>query len=193
MKQHTLFPTIIHEYELTEDDLVPLRLICADTPVSEHSLVSEGAVSSYKNRQPALLDNPAVCNVREKIEELVNHYAYSNGLDRLQLSNSWFNKMGNGHYLLPHRHELSIVSGALYIDADPGSVGLRFHSPLSIFRMHEGVIYNTESPLSIWKEIPCQTGKLIIFPSWLEHSTLTNHTENRVVLSFNTSFANGLT
>ena len=37
-------------------------------------------------------------------------------------------------------------------------------------------------------EIPCEQGSLILFPSWLEHYTEDNTTENRVTVSFNTSY-----
>jgi ectoine hydroxylase-related dioxygenase (phytanoyl-CoA dioxygenase family) len=36
--------------------------------------------------------------------------------------------------------------------------------------------------------VGCETGKLLLFPSWLEHSTDQNKTENRITLSFNTTY-----
>ena len=37
-------------------------------------------------------------------------------------------------------------------------------------------------------EAPCEQGSLVLFPSWIEHFTNENTTENRVTISFNTSY-----
>jgi ectoine hydroxylase-related dioxygenase (phytanoyl-CoA dioxygenase family) len=34
--------------------------------------------------------------------------------------------------------------------------------------------------------MPCSSGSLVIFPSWLDHHTLENKTDKRVTVSFNT-------
>jgi ectoine hydroxylase-related dioxygenase (phytanoyl-CoA dioxygenase family) len=37
-------------------------------------------------------------------------------------------------------------------------------------------------------ETPCEQGTLVLFPSWLEHYTDDNTTDNRVTISFNTNY-----
>ena len=38
------------------------------------------------------------------------------------------------------------------------------------------------------QEVPCTQGQLILFPSWLEHYTNDNETDNRITVSFNTFY-----
>ena len=42
--------------------------------------------------------------------------------------------------------------------------------------------------LRLWKHP--EAGTLVLFPSWLEHYTEENNTENRVTVSFNTGYKN---
>ena len=41
---------------------------------------------------------------------------------------------------------------------------------------------------AVLMETPCEQGTLVLFPSWLEHYTEDNTTENRVTVSFNTGY-----
>jgi uncharacterized protein (TIGR02466 family) len=104
--------------------------------------------------------------------------------DKLEITNSWFNVALGGYnmYQNYHRHSMSFYSaiyyatdGAATVFDDP--VTQRNHAQLEVLR-HEF------SPTYI---SPAEAGKLVIFPSWMYHSSqqhLDSH--NRYIISFNT-------
>tara|TARA_B100001559_G_scaffold138720_1_gene116540 strand:+ start:359 stop:925 length:567 start_codon:yes stop_codon:yes gene_type:complete len=112
-----------------------------------------------------------------KIQECVNEYVRPHEkLEASVISSSWFNILGKGHKVDRHRHveswndrEGSVVSGAYYPYVDSDSAPL-------IFTFLDGKTVT----------MPCSSGSLVIFPSWLDHHTLENQTNRRITVSFNT-------
>jgi uncharacterized protein (TIGR02466 family) len=181
-----LFPTCVMIFDLNEVNMSALKDIILSKQTYDHRLVIDNGRSSFGKEN--ILDEPELLNLKNIILSSIKKYSLINGLaGQLAISNSWFNIMGPDGYIDLHRHEGSTLSGALYIDAPNGSSNLIFSSPLKPFRMSQ--IFNTE-PNNIFNEgeieIPVETGKLILFPSWLEHKTSKNKNEQRIVLSFNT-------
>jgi len=187
MKQHNLFPTLVHEYEFTELELEPLLNFCLTAPVKDHNLLSQGAKSSYSTKK-YILEEFVAKNIKKKIQTCLDDYTTQLNVEPLQINDSWFNIMNEGQYLERHRHEVSVVSGALYLQAGPNSTPLRLHSPLSNYRMCEKHSDTNRNHSPNWIDIPSKKGKMILFPSWLEHSTKMNKSQNRIVVSFNTAY-----
>ena len=112
-----------------------------------------------------------------KIQECINEYVRPHEkLEASVISSSWFNILGKGHKVGRHRHvdswdvrDGSVVSGAYYPYVDE-------HSAPLVFTFPDG---NTIS-------MPCSSGSLVIFPSWLDHHTEENETDKRITVSFNT-------
>ena len=86
----------------------------------------------------------------------------------------------NGNVAL-HRHQGSVVSGALYIDLPDNPSPIRFKNPLIPYKMME--LYTEQS--NYHQSVEIYEGLLILFPSWLEHETLPQKGK-RTVISFNT-------
>lgn len=189
MNRISLFPTLIFQHDFSQDpEFQLLNDICKRQKTAPHTLVS-GAESSYinENGHGRLLDNVLLKGIRNRIQDTVNQYTQELGLEPAVITNSWFNKLSQGHRVERHRHECSVVSGALYLHADAGSVPLRLHNPINHLRMFEHIA-QTNRENEQWFEFPCVTGMLVIFPSWLEHDTLPNETDSRITLSFNSSY-----
>ena len=112
-----------------------------------------------------------------KIQECINEYIRPHEkLEPSVISASWFNILGQGHKVDRHRHveswddrEGSVVSGAYYPYADKDSAPL-------IFTFPEGKTIT----------MPCSSGSIVIFPSWVDHHTFENKTDKRITVSFNT-------
>ena len=187
MKQHNLFPTLVHEYEFTDLELEPLLNFSLNSPTKSHGLLSEGATSSYSLKSH-ILNQFVAKHVRKKIESCLDEYANRLNVEPLRITDSWFNVMGKDQYLERHRHEVSVVSGALYLHTSPGSVALRLHSPLASYRMCERHSDTNPKHSPNWIDMPVKKGTLILFPSWLEHSSKLNKSEKRIVVSFNSDF-----
>tara|TARA_R100000687_G_C6401001_1_gene141857 strand:- start:98 stop:736 length:639 start_codon:yes stop_codon:yes gene_type:complete len=101
------------------------------------------------------------------------------------ITQSWLNytKLGQHHHV--HSHPNSFLSGILYINADKNFDRIYFHKDnyeqLKITTKNFN-IYNSES---WWLSI--ETGKILIFPSWVRHSVAPKKEEDtRISLSFNT-------
>ena len=144
-----------------------------------------GGKSSWNVDYGSILHNPKLKNLKEAVDDAVNTYIDHLGLSEVILGNSWFNIMPKGSEVVPHRHERSTISGALYIDSGDGSSPLSFTNPTSIYRMAEEVKDHYTNYTSSAAAIEAKKGRCILFPSWLEHGTETNEYEGRTVISFN--------
>lgn len=184
-----LFPVSVWCASIPASDLALLRMVCAGVALEPHPLVS-GSLSSYAT-PGQLLNTPVLAPVRDRLTLMVNSYAHELGIDDLRISNSWFNKLEQGHSVLPHRHELSVLSGAVYIRADAGAPGLRLHSPLTAFRGMERV-QQAQGYSAPQEEIAVEEGTVILFPSWLEHSTRPSSVATRWTMSFNTIYTRSI-
>ena len=185
-----LFPTMVATFDFSNDpDLPVLSDIIKKYPTQPHMLLN-GGVSSYYT-ETKILDDDRLSGLRNRIQDSVNQYINYIGVAEVDIGVSWFNVLTKGHRVRPHRHEVSVVSGAFYVEADEGSIGLTFNSPLAPLRMYEFVHNVNELNSNHWS-IPCRKGLLCLFPSWLEHSTETNDTDNRITVSFNTKYRYGI-
>ena len=186
MKEILLYPTVIHQYDFSEDpDLAKIIKLSETIEFREHRYVP---LSTYTPNKPGgILEDPALIGIRNKLNQCVSTWARNMGCEDIHINHNWLNRMGKGERVERHRHEMSIASGALYIQTDDDSAGLIMHSPLEQLRMFERntkpTWYNEN-----YKEFPCYAGLLLIFPSWLPHDTLPNKSNNRLVLSFNTTY-----
>lgn len=151
--------------------------------VGEHLLMTDGK-SSWGNGK-CILRAPELAELKKDIDDCVDYYRTHLGLAKLTLTNSWFNVMPKGSHVLPHRHERSIVSGALYVEAGEDSANLFFTNPTSIYRMSEKPEFNDSAYTARVIDVKVSTGRCILFPSWLEHGTDENQHEGRIVISFN--------
>jgi uncharacterized protein (TIGR02466 family) len=95
------------------------------------------------------------------------------------LHNLWFNSNPNGAWNMPHTHPHAFFSGVLWVKASEGSGELVLHSPQghALYGLHHNV----------WG-IPPEEGRVVLFPSNLQHNVNSNTTEDeRISLSFNLS------
>lgn len=186
---HNLFPTLVMTFDFSEHPLVQKTLDIIDSTKMENHALLENGVSSFDDyeHKRAILDLPELHQLNHDIQNCVHQFGLISGYMNIRLANSWFNIMHQGGIVRPHRHEGSVVSGAYYIRAPEGSSNLYFTSPLKIYRMFD--IVNNSSVYSEYEqEIECKEGTLVLFPSWLEHGTRENYSDNRTVISFNTTY-----
>lgn len=187
--QNLIFPTRIDLHDLSQDpDFGKIKqIIQSQESQAVPHLLLNNALSTYTSNSIPILDHIALTGFRKRLEKLVHAMALELRLAPITINNSWFNIMGEGQRVEPHRHMMSVISGAFYTEAAPGSVGLRLHSPLSQLRMNEMLIDSNELNAD-FHQVECKEGLLILFPSWLEHSTTVNTSKRRVTVSFNSGY-----
>ena len=180
-----LFPTLVSAFDLSEHCDIPKALeIIEKAETGDHALIL-GGKSSFQKGDEEFLFNSELAKLRTDIQNCIDLYCKSAGLEESILGTSWFNIMGKGGHVDKHRHEGSVVSGAFYPYVDEDSCPLIFESPLRPLRMND--VFEQQNPFSSYfASCKPRTGLLLVFPSWLEHRTDPNQTDKRITISFNT-------
>ena len=187
-KVETIFPTTVMRYDLNEHSHYKRMLdIVNKTKTSWHAIMKNSESTYDESSGNRWLDKMGLEPIKTTLQDCIQDYCLTYGLPELRITNSWMNRVGKGGAVKPHRHEVSVLSGAFYPIADDGSTPLVFKSPLHPLKMYEYVAQETLYNAALM-EIPCEQGALVLFPSWLEHYTEENTTENRITISFNTSY-----
>ena len=180
-----LFPTLVSAFDLSGHSQIQTCLdIIEKAETGEHALII-GGKSSFINGDEEFLFNSELTKLRTDIQNCIDSYAETAGLEQTILGTSWFNVMEEGGQVDKHRHEGSVVSGAFYPHVEDDSCPLIFESPLRPLRMND--VFDAQNSFSSYfASCKPRTGLLLIFPSWLEHKTDPNTSSKRITVSFNT-------
>ena len=102
------------------------------------------------------------------------------------IADSWVNRYEFGGYMSDHEHPGFVISGVYFHRADPNMGGsLCFRNPTMMPRM--GQWPGSRIPEYQEIEIQAQTGRIVMFPSWLTHSVATVKGGEKISISFNLS------
>ena len=104
------------------------------------------------------------------------------------LGNMWANINPPGGMNRAHIHPNSLWSGVYYVKASKNSGQLKIEDPRSVALMVRPRMKQGKPPRRLWREdnYEPKTGRLIMFPSWLNHCVDTNESNNiRISVSFN--------
>ena len=104
------------------------------------------------------------------------------------LGNMWANINPPGGYNRPHMHPNSLWSGVYYIKTPKNCGHLKVEDPKSVDLMY--MPRRKDGPLEsyLWREVHFEpiAGRLIMFPSWLNHCVDPNQSDDiRISVSFN--------
>lgn len=151
--------------------------------------------SNKVSKNTKILDIPDLSNLKKFCQDHIDMYAREicGVSDNFYLTNSWTtrNKENVEHHR--HNHPNSIFSGVYYFQADEDCSPFLLHYKSPIFKdfnlEYHYKNYNMFNSNS-WS-FPVKSGSLIVFPSWVEHSSLPNSSKNdRRLIGFN-SFVKG--
>tara|TARA_B100001059_G_C17813073_1_gene573464 strand:- start:1437 stop:2024 length:588 start_codon:yes stop_codon:yes gene_type:complete len=126
--------------------------------------------------------------IKKNINTAINDMGWDLSSQEVKLSNMWAIVNEKGAMNQKHHHSNSDLSAAYYVTAKKGCGDIIFYDP------RPGKVY--KHPLSnninllnaITNGIKPETGMLVLFPSYLEHSVDPNVSDNeRIVISFNIS------
>ena len=99
------------------------------------------------------------------------------------ITESWFTRTQKNEYHPQHLHSFSDISGVYYIKTNGNDGNIAFHTPSSILVNSKFFSQKAQNV-----EYKPQVGKLILWPSLIEHHVISNQTDDdRISLSFNIS------
>lgn len=103
----------------------------------------------------------------------------------LRVTQSWCNYSEKGQWHHVHNHPNSFLSGVFYVQADENKDRIFFHRRRLAELKTPPKEWNPYNSETWWVEV--YTGRLVIFPSWLEHRVeRVESDKTRISLSFNT-------
>lgn len=135
-----------------------------------------------------VLRSPVLTSLRSFIEDSVAEYFKATTNPKhdvtLRVTQSWVNYSEPGQYHHKHAHPNSFISGVFYIQTNPNDKIYFYRSGWQQIKFPPAE-WNTYNSESWWYE--AVAGKLILFPSSLEHMVPTVEGDVvRISLSFNT-------
>tara|TARA_R110002012_G_scaffold249498_1_gene427087 strand:+ start:1487 stop:2077 length:591 start_codon:yes stop_codon:yes gene_type:complete len=104
------------------------------------------------------------------------------------LGNMWCNINYKGGFNKAHIHPNSLWSGVYYVKTPKNCGTLKIEDPKSSSLMVRPRKTTQQEPQYLWTEVhfEAQAGRLIMFPSWLNHMVEINQSEEpRISISFN--------
>jgi uncharacterized protein (TIGR02466 family) len=108
---------------------------------------------------------------------------------KLVLTNFWYNVHQKGSYNAPHTHPGSFLSAVYYVKAESGSGDIIFTNPNSLICFFWSSLLEKKENETVPHgsvSYKAESGKLIIFPAWLEHEVEENKSDaNRISIAFN--------
>jgi uncharacterized protein (TIGR02466 family) len=121
--------------------------------------------------------------INNSVEKVFTELNY---VPSFNITGMWATKHKKNGFHHRHQHYNSFIAGVYYLDGKNAS-GTIFHSPYQISPIAPAKIKKEVIVLNRTYSSNFEEGTLVIFPAWLEHSTVSNgdseHT--RTILSFN--------
>lgn len=144
---------------------------------------------SIPNAQIELLVDAVI----QRVSALKSRLGFKDDV-KIYLNNLWININQKSSFNRPHVHPGSILSGTYYVDCDINSGNIVFKHPSMGHQYslkEDSIIDFTEFNAATWSVRP-EIGKLIIFPSWLEHYVEPNVSDReRISIAFNIEIEKG--
>ena len=186
----SLFPTPIASFPnfITEKERVELFENVKKINHYKHGFLEGNSFSTHSDsvRMEVFCQGNNLNNIiRKRLQNSVDEYIKEYGIRSCKITNIWSNIQHSGSILKEHSHPNSVISGALYINANDL---IWFHNPnpyVYYTLSNSNNYYHCE-----WYNIPVQSCQLILFPSWLKHgkNDAPCNMDDRMVISFNTNY-----
>jgi uncharacterized protein (TIGR02466 family) len=122
----------------------------------------------------------------KKLDETIESCRKQIGVPEIKLKGYWFSVNSYGDYTTLHNHRDSVLSGVFYVDIpdeNMGKINFERSDDISYFLPPLESYNNFTGERASYQP---ETGRVLIFPSWLKHSVDANRSKkNRISVSFN--------
>jgi uncharacterized protein (TIGR02466 family) len=185
-----LFPTSIYEFgsEMNEDQHKIMIDYISDKFENKYRNVRTGAGAPF-----GLFQSDDDLHTKQEFEYLANFvHAISSNIfvqegyeyQKVEITQMWANLQDDASIHPPHTHANSIHSGVYYLVADKETSGTQFFDPrgqckVMVPRREKYMVQNSNM-----FQVHAETGRGVVFPSWLQHWVPTN-TGRRITISWN--------
>jgi uncharacterized protein (TIGR02466 family) len=200
----SLFPTRIYTRKISRgasDDL-NARLLreCRSFAVEDAAGIAwsetnyPGGYTSYNSLARLHRMSPTFAALQKRIDAEVRKFTRALDFDlagrRLEMTDCWVNVMTRQVVHGLHLHPLASISGTYYVRTPRGCSGLKFEDPrLDRYMAAPPRRARARRENQVWVTLPAETGRLVLFESWLRHEVMPNPTEaERISVSFNYSW-----
>jgi uncharacterized protein (TIGR02466 family) len=205
MNNHTLIDPFSTPFFIVDVDKTDYNIISKEI---EKSLIDLKNKNSFKQRNSKhyepdiniakisgdsgerccnIIEEYNLIHLKNKILRYANEYFYSihkktlrDSMLNVELSSSWITLSNQNNYGPVHNHNDLNVSGAYYHKVFQNCGNINFRSTNKcpeISHFYQGIAYYSIEP---------KNGRLIMFPSWIDHYVTSNQTtKERISLSFN--------
>jgi uncharacterized protein (TIGR02466 family) len=189
-----IFSSFIATEILNNIDNSELKNYAVDLREKEHGVIKsnflgwQSDILTVPNTQITVLAD----EILKRINPLVQLFGFKSDC-RVGLTNLWININQPCSFNRPHIHPDSVFSGVYYVEyiANSGKLIFKHPSVAQQILVNENIVENfTEFSSGTYAVTP-EIGKLIIFPSWLEHYVEPNtSTQERISIAFNIGVGN---
>ena len=193
MNVEHLFTTPVVSDHLTLDNLA-LEDFCKKT--IENFFVDKSASPIY-TKQTQLLDvnHPVIQPLLHAVHDRANEVYRTLGMKKntkLNIIRAWAQTGNTLHIDVPHTHPTGFLSAVYYVKGtgtkENGILNLMSPVVALAHTMNPDLIETGNGFNAVRWEVYPETGKLIMFPSWIVHSVSTNHLkEERISIAIDLS------
>jgi uncharacterized protein (TIGR02466 family) len=190
---HALFPTpVMRVRNVLDPELCEMVYeYITEQHATSHGAMTGDAVSSHDFVSNVIPEINRACEggIESRIVSGVNEFVRAWGQTPVRISNSWYSVQNKGSQLKQHMHSNSIISGVLYVRAEPGSNRIYFENP-NRFMIYTNQVESDNEFNHEYFYFDAEPGDMLLFPSWLVHGSAyeKNQTDGRTIISFNTRY-----
>ena len=133
---------------------------------------------------------PLVDAVADRFRKLHLEFDFEPSIEQT-ITNVWINLNSNDVIGSPHAHQVAMFSAVYYPKASAGAGNLEFMTPIAANRyaIPDGIRTRMNAFNSDTWSVKPETGKLVIFPSWLYHYVRGNTDgQDRISIAINSRF-----
>lgn len=197
VKLNVMFPTFLGEARFPDFAAEKSSLLASIDELRREDLEGIATSNEYYTHgytsffsRNTLYNEPGFKRLAAFIRQQASHYAARQfwDLQRFEplMTFMWCNVNGKNSYHAEHLHPFSHISGVFYVSCAPDSGDISFKDPRPGRMMVPPPVAHSSPENSMVIKIRPEDGKLLMFPSFLEHSVAQNPTDTeRVSVSFN--------
>ena len=141
---------------------------------------------SFNMKESELIKN-FISSFNDSLQEIMSeHMGWRVNKEKIKILDMWSVVNTKNTFNVQHSHANSLLSAAYYVKAKKNSGQIQFYDPKEMKVLYHPPIQNYNEISAEIIKIEPDEGKLILFPSYLNHSVEENLSdEDRIVISFN--------